>query len=500
MGKQLNINPNWNPNQPQSGNNGSPQHDTGVNPVGSGDTTIWSNDFGPANTQTTGSPLDWLKDYASKGKFEWKDEEFQNLFSYLWSQYAAEQSENWARQDSYTDWQRSLESADYNAKLGLETAQAGRSQLYNQLIAMGMSPAAAMQAAASFTGASATSGGAAASHTNSAAAAAQGAAGGESYLDRLNAGVNAASSAFSVALGVGNLANNARSITQQNAQFYDQLHNDREKFDQSLAYQKEVLAWQKESFGRLNYLGIGLANARNTDGYVQFSSQLRDLIDEGKLNGDDLVSSVAGIRKIRTLAQNGDSSAAAVLELYNAGKKEHGSYWTTNMDSDWNSLTSSVSDQANINALVAQTSRDNAVARLNNKQVELTDEQINALKMDNRFNKETIDLKIQEAQLELQYFIDDYSARQEPAVKYNRLEALRNNEAIKYYRSAIDAVILSEEKSGVISGNYNELIAIRKNLDLLGINAAQAVGSASGAAAAGGSVIKNVTQAVGTFF
>lgn len=114
----------------------------GFNPLNVHDAAVTE---GGLQKHSGSSMTDFLQNMLSSGRYDVGDAEFQWLFSNMWNQHNAEQSQNWAREDAYVAWLRSLESSKFNAQLGLETNQAARSQLYNQLVGLGMSPQAAMQ-------------------------------------------------------------------------------------------------------------------------------------------------------------------------------------------------------------------------------------------------------------------------------------------------------------------------------------------------------------------
>lgn len=185
--------------------------------------------------------LDFLSKMLGSRDYSLSDEEFQYLFEHAWQQHSAEQSQEWSREDAYVAWLRSLESSKYNAQLGLETQHASNSQLYNQLISLGMSPQAAMQAV---SGNNAPSSGAGSAPMGSTAQAGSVPTGGNTAAERMQ-----------LVLNGSNMIQQA--VSQFGSTFLTLLQNQ----SQFEANQK----MQADQFARANWLNDALSLAASSD-------------------------------------------------------------------------------------------------------------------------------------------------------------------------------------------------------------------------------------------
>lgn len=216
-------------------------------------------DFNPVNVHDTsvvegglvrhfGSDLkSFLENMLSSGRYDLGTSEFQWLFEHFWNLQNAENSQNWAREDAYVSWLRSLESSKFNAQLGLETSQAGRSQLFQQLIAMGMSPQAAMQMLSGSSGAGGASGGSAPMASTQQVQSVSPV--GSNQNERINTAINGISTIFSA---VSKFGLGIKRLMQDDTHF------------------NKSLEWQKESFSRANWMNDALYNAASSEDFKTF--------------------------------------------------------------------------------------------------------------------------------------------------------------------------------------------------------------------------------------
>lgn len=298
-------------------------------------------------------------------------ESFQHYFDALWNRQNSEISENWAREDAATAFNRSLYSADYNAQLGLKTAEAGRSQLYNQLIALGMSPSQAMQAAAGFTGSGSGSGGASASQAQTAGIQGMSGTGGDTPSQRLAAASSMINSITNVGQAVGNLVLTAKSIQQQNQQFYDQLHQSQAQFETSnqlakdtLQYQKDRFAWDKQCFNNLNKWPIAINEASASEEMSSFQSALRDAYFSEGWSPEDLQGTLTTVLGKLKQGKEGSASAKA-YDLYDKGYSKYGYAFNAACDVVQDGMVRSYSNEVSAGLMFAQGRQANSIAELN---------------------------------------------------------------------------------------------------------------------------------------
>lgn len=205
------------------GNNGNfPQKETGFNPLDVHDTTVTE---GGLQQHSGSSMMDFLQNLLSSGRYDVGSAEFQWLFSNMWNQHNAEQSQNWAREDAYIAWLRGLETSKYNAQLGLETNYAQNSQLYNQLVGLGMSPQEAMKMLSGSSGSGSGSGSAPMAPTQLVAPTNPV---GANQTQRIQGAVGAVSTIFAAVsnfgLGVAKLAQGASQFKQNLEQRKDEFN------------------------------------------------------------------------------------------------------------------------------------------------------------------------------------------------------------------------------------------------------------------------------------
>lgn len=193
------------------------------------------------------SMMDFLQNMLASGRYDVGDAEFQWLFSNMWNQHNAEQSQNWAREDAYVAWLRSLESSKFNAKLGLETNHAARSQLYNQLIGLGMSPQAAMQMLSGAGSGSGSGGGSAPMAPTQQVAPTN--VVGANQLQRITGAVSAVSTIFAA---VSNFGLGVAKLSQGATQF------------------KQNLEQRKSEFNRANWMNDQLYSAATSQEFKDF--------------------------------------------------------------------------------------------------------------------------------------------------------------------------------------------------------------------------------------
>lgn len=217
---------------------------TGFNPLDVHDAAVTE---GGLLQHSGGNMTEFLQNLLASGRYDVGSAEFQWLFSNMWNQHNAEQSQNWAREDAYIAWLRSLESSEFNAKLGLETNYAGRSQLYNQLIGLGMSPQAAMQAL-SGAGSGSGSGAGSAPMAQTQAVSPTNPVG-ANQTQRITGAISSISSIFSAlsSFGLG-----VAQLKQHASQF------------------KENLETQKEQFSRANWLNDQMFNTATSKEFNDF--------------------------------------------------------------------------------------------------------------------------------------------------------------------------------------------------------------------------------------
>ena len=217
-----------------------------------------STDFNPLNVHDTavkeggliphqsGDLKGFLETMLGSGRYDVGDSEFQWLFEHYWNLHNAEQSQNWAREDAYVSWLRSLESSKFNAKLGLETSRAANAQLFNQLVGLGMSPMAAMQMLSGSSGSGSGSGSAPVASTQQVQSVSPV---GSNRTDRINAAINGISTIFSA---VSNFGLGIKRLKQDDTHF------------------NKSLEWQKESFQRANWMNDELYNAATSEEFKTF--------------------------------------------------------------------------------------------------------------------------------------------------------------------------------------------------------------------------------------
>lgn len=447
------------------------QNPTGNNPVGVSDSSVQT-----GTQKNTGSSLeDYIQNMLSGGRLSLSEEEFQWLFQNLWDKQNAQTSENWAREDAYTAWKRSLESADYNAKLGLDTAEKQRSQLYNQLIASGMSPAAAMQAMAGITSSGSGSGGSSGAQaaTQSIAGAANG---GDTLADRQQAG---AAITNSVINGLTQIAGTAagiyyqnKQLNQQQEQFYAGLGQNQSQFEQSLALQREM--YQNSQF-----LNIGLNKAIGSEDWSVFWSNYRDLLDEGLLGEDALYGSSFGIQQLKALCsqKDPDSRAVAAYDAYRRGSEANHSYWTSAIDSQYAPMLGSISAVNNGRLMESQARLNYSAAQLQKAQIGQINEVVTNLKRENA-NWEQVNAKwVDKTIAELDRDLNVLDAVNDPSTKHTIQQRIASNEEYQHLYILNQAIIEELKNDNNNTEEYKQAIRRSNALELMGIKPDGIVGT-----------------------
>lgn len=219
------------------------QGSTNYNPVDVTDTPVTEGGF----VKNSGDSLvDFLKNMLSSGKYDIFTGEFQWLFEHLWNLQNAQNSQNWAREDAYVAWLRSMESSKFNAQLGLQTNYAQNSQLYNQLVGLGMSPQEAMKMLSGSSGAGPGSGSAPMPSTQSVAPTNPV---GANQSQRM---LNAFSSLSSILTAVGNFGLGISQLRQNATQF------------------DKDLAQRADQFSRANWVNDALYTAASSEDFSKF--------------------------------------------------------------------------------------------------------------------------------------------------------------------------------------------------------------------------------------
>lgn len=398
----------------------------------------WNNDHADdVNSKkfSGSSPEDFAKNFLRGGNSA-SDQDFQFFFQNVWNRENAQQQETWAREDAATAYQRQQDLPNIL-----------RSNEFAQLISMGMSPAAALQALSGGSGAGGV--GAVMPQTAQVLGAANGGDTASQYGNFVNNVVqDTISNANAIASNVGQIYLQNKGLRQQNEQFYAGLNQDAEQFNKRLAFEREQ--WENAT-----YLQRGVYSAMSTIDYNEFISGYRSLANDGSIPADKLLSQEDVVKELARLAPK-DDRAKSAYDAYQRGLKENDTFWTSAIDSQLENQARAVSTRVS-NALAEQEVQYKrnlmhlndvncdvlvSVARKNNLESDILDGYSPAYVA---YCNEVYKDKLWELQN------GDYS----PSVKYARISALKESTEYQYLRN-LNERILEEATNMELSSEENE--------------------------------------------
>lgn len=268
----------------------------------------------------------------------------------------------------------------YLADLGLETAGRSREQIYNQLIAMGMSPSAAMQAAAGIDsagglGSGSGSGGAIPLPTPT----------GNNPAEIANAAVSAFGTLSQTTQGIAGLSQQARQIQIQRDEYYDglaqakQLHlvdarqnQERIEIEGDLKdIQKDRLDFDVRAYENMYKFQNKVIDAQASPFMDQFRELIIEAYRDGSLTSEDL-SSFTDIYDALKNAPKGSMGEAA-LNAYHVGLSEFGYAWDTGAEEIIGTFTRSFSQKVNNDLAIANEKYFTATSQMHESLKDLYD-------------------------------------------------------------------------------------------------------------------------------
>lgn len=396
-----------------------------------------------------GSAKDFLWGYFNNGH---DPENTGDTFKFgkLWEDFMYQQQLANNRQDADTAYQRQQELPNIL-----------RSKEYAQLIAMGMSPMAAMQALSGGAGSGAPN----VAMPNSSSPVAQGAVG--------NTQAEARNMEIQNKLGIANSVFNGLSALSSAAGAFSGIG-----FGvQNLGIASQSLALQREMYEGLNFITLGTRDVVGSDVYKNFTQGWRGMVANGKLGVDAIQSSVHMVDAVRKLAEDGDADAKAVMQNYNKGLEQFPNYWQTGIDAQYEPTMRSVS-QGVVNAMNrANTELSQSAKALNEVSAEQAAQMVIKLQQENEQFKAISPYFVYKTTKELQFAAHQLEIQDTPENLAYYRDQIRNENKYKALKSYYDYMMQEFQNGNLAVPQYVEAMKMSQLLESLGIEGSNLAGS-----------------------